>query len=896
MTDVPSNLIPTRITQLPEYEGDSTEGYAPYAVEGRTYKAKLANIVAPLADDVAIAAAAAEAARDAALAYKFQTEALVQDGADSALLAQAWAEGTLPGGAGTKSAKEWSEVSEASADTATAARDVAQAAVGVDYPDAAAALSGAVNGDRFTYWDGDQIVFAKKEAGAISPLPGPWIGADKISTPSGTVADDIASLTDKVALLQESLPVADLVIQYSGTSNQVALVGKSIRENSIVWHPDQGKYYLLADVVDTSDPVHPNTYGTEIHLLSSADLKTWTYHGVAIEKGGVGEIGEFGVATPAGAAYFGGKIYCPFSARNTSGWTNRNIGLAWSGSDPEILPWTRADEAVANTSGEDDDPAVVAVGDTLHLYFRTTGSATVSGYHIAHAASSTPEDVGSWSTPVACTVNPEPGVRAQELTAAFLYGGKVHLFVMEQGGSESGTAHLASSNPADPDFPQFDLSVRMVSPPTTVAYNGHFTAVIGADGEPAAYTWTVFVDSYTGAATRYGLDLRMAIRSRSIAINGASNSPALDGASTSYYTVANSSSAQFAGGFTVAAKVTALTDLSTEQVIFQRGTDGVAGSIKIALNAADNGIRVDVVKTGNVLQTFVPAQDVTEVLTSGNPFCVVFTRTSAGVATLYLIADGALSTLASAALSYANFAISGSFTAGIGASYSGGSASAQFTGFIHELALWNRGLSAADARAFAGTSVAPSDRYTPAGVGEFAGCRSHYVFSGVTGNDVSDLSGYGRSAIFAGTTAKVTAPLSIGAGAVMTRDAVQSIPDSTWTAVSFNTQTKVVGGLWDGTYFRAPSSGWYIVTGSIRFASNATGMRAARVYKGASIYSTVVNAEAVAIAGQVSVHSFSTLVYLDKGETVSLQVYQTSGGALNIETANGVPLMGVARL
>lgn len=112
MTDVPSNLIPTRITQLPEYEGDSTEGYTPYAVEGRTYKAKLANIVAPLADDVAIAAAAAEAARDAALAYKFQTEALVQDGADSALLAQAWAEGTEPGGPNTDSSKGWSYQSQ----------------------------------------------------------------------------------------------------------------------------------------------------------------------------------------------------------------------------------------------------------------------------------------------------------------------------------------------------------------------------------------------------------------------------------------------------------------------------------------------------------------------------------------------------------------------------------------------------------------------------------------------------------------------------------------------------------------------------------------------------------------------------------------------------------------
>lgn len=90
MTDVPSNLIPTRITQLPEYEGDSTEGYAPYAVAGRTYKAKLANIVAPLADDVAIAADAAEAAKGAAQTYKFEAAASAESAAASAARAEAY--------------------------------------------------------------------------------------------------------------------------------------------------------------------------------------------------------------------------------------------------------------------------------------------------------------------------------------------------------------------------------------------------------------------------------------------------------------------------------------------------------------------------------------------------------------------------------------------------------------------------------------------------------------------------------------------------------------------------------------------------------------------------------------------------------------------------------------
>lgn len=46
MTTVPSNLVPTRITQLPEYLGVSTLGYVPYVLSGVTYKVQFANIAA----------------------------------------------------------------------------------------------------------------------------------------------------------------------------------------------------------------------------------------------------------------------------------------------------------------------------------------------------------------------------------------------------------------------------------------------------------------------------------------------------------------------------------------------------------------------------------------------------------------------------------------------------------------------------------------------------------------------------------------------------------------------------------------------------------------------------------------------------------------------------------
>ena len=46
MVDVPSNLIPRRITGLTEYQGSSLEGYIPYVVSGVSYKLSLENALA----------------------------------------------------------------------------------------------------------------------------------------------------------------------------------------------------------------------------------------------------------------------------------------------------------------------------------------------------------------------------------------------------------------------------------------------------------------------------------------------------------------------------------------------------------------------------------------------------------------------------------------------------------------------------------------------------------------------------------------------------------------------------------------------------------------------------------------------------------------------------------
>jgi hypothetical protein len=104
--------------------------------------------------------------------------------AASATLAQAWAEGTLPGGAGTKSAKEHAQDAEGFADDAEAARDIAVAAAAI------------------------------ANEGIDLEYPGPWIDADKIGfIQSGTGA----SSRTVQAKLDELRTPSDHSVTYDGS-------------------------------------------------------------------------------------------------------------------------------------------------------------------------------------------------------------------------------------------------------------------------------------------------------------------------------------------------------------------------------------------------------------------------------------------------------------------------------------------------------------------------------------------------------------------------------------------------------------------------------------------------------------------------------------------------------
>jgi len=282
----------------------------------------------------------------------------------------------------------------------------------------------------------------------------------------------------------------------------------SIREHAIAWHPERCRFYLLADVVPLSNPHHPNTYGTGLHLWSSPDLAHWRYIGVAAPAGAPGAYAAHGAASAAGMVFFRGRLVAPFSARRTASYTGRSIGLAWSGPDPENLPWSTTPGPVSDTDGEDDDAAVVVMpGDEcLHLYHRTTSG----GYHIVHTASASPFDPGSWprAQPV---VRPPPGVRSQELTGACVIEGVIHLFVIEMGPAVRGIriAHLISERATGPFAPAWD-GRYLDDQPDGLAYGGHFTPVVRGERLVAA-SWTVFQEG-----PRYGI-LGCAVRLESVA-------------------------------------------------------------------------------------------------------------------------------------------------------------------------------------------------------------------------------------------------------------------------------------------------------------------------------------------------------------------------------------------
>lgn len=121
----------------------------------------------------------------------------------------------------------------------------------------------------------------------------------------------------------------------------------------------------------------------------------------------------------------------------------------------------------------------------------------------------------------------------------------------------------------------------------------------------------------------------------------------------------------------------------------------------------------------------------------------------------------------------------------------------------------------------------------------------------------------------------------------------QSLTSGSWTAISLDTENWDTDGMHstvtNPARFTAATAGKYQVCGSIRFATNGTGLRAigVRVNGTGAGAPTVTGVVVAPLSSDVTVLNMTTEVQLAVGDWVELCGLQTSGGALNSVNSSG---------
>lgn len=124
----------------------------------------------------------------------------------------------------------------------------------------------------------------------------------------------------------------------------------------------------------------------------------------------------------------------------------------------------------------------------------------------------------------------------------------------------------------------------------------------------------------------------------------------------------------------------------------------------------------------------------------------------------------------------------------------------------------------------------------------------------------------------------------------------QSIPNTTVTAISFDSVVEDTSGMWNALtpdQIVCNLAGWYSLGGVARFDPNATGYRNVRIQIN-GVNTAIIQTPAV--SGDGTILSIHTEYKLAVGDVVKFLAQQNSGGALNVSIAGLAPAMWWTRL
>lgn len=136
-------------------------------------------------------------------------------------------------------------------------------------------------------------------------------------------------------------------------------------------------------------------------------------------------------------------------------------------------------------------------------------------------------------------------------------------------------------------------------------------------------------------------------------------------------------------------------------------------------------------------------------------------------------------------------------------------------------------------------------------------------------------------------------------GAKVFRSTTQSIPNTTVTAISFDTELYDTDNYWtvgSPTIFTIPATGTYLISACIAFTAGSA-VQGSLLMEVNGAATSARNSHNMMTGGNQTFYNVSTIISATAGDTVTVNAFQATGGNLNTDSVSGsVPIMAIERL